>query len=501
MKKAGGDHWICLNSIVDAEKEAFNTWMGATLPGGNVVTSELIEMFFSGEKNIAVGTPPKVKWVKEKIGSCPNVYQRMVVPLGPKFVMYKGQTYANTWYDDMISGNADHLKLGKAVLLMCYASLCNGVVDKDNIGKEADRVYQMVVNDDYDNLEFRFFMYWISAIIQNPGINLQTNLWLIGEVQGLGKGTIVDIMRLILGSEFVGELNQTEIEAGWNDHLVGLQLVEINEFDTSNPKGWKGNAWGKWIKGHTIEPSIKIRERNKTSYNVLHIGNFIGTSNTVEQTFIDANDRRNQFIQTTPDTYWVQYATAIQIKYFKKCPLDVASGFAYILEQVKVDMDFIAKSHKNQFRNSIAANNQTMVEEWFDSDPSITKNKWMFSRDLYEEFKNWFRVSHPSDLIPSEIRFGKDMYRAAHIGVVSRNVKAGKQYMFDVTPNIVESKLEDSVTDLNKITLDTDQIVVYDLDVKEGKVDLTALTPIQKLRAALIKQEAAEGGGGAFDAD
>lgn len=503
IKKAGGDHWMTFTSIVDAEKEACNTWMGATLPSGRVVDSELIKTFFHGEEfqqvqtpAVKPGQPPKTSHISVKVGSCPNVGQRMVIPFGPQFIVYKKQPYLNTWYNDMVMGDAAQLALGKAVLLMVYGSLCNGKVDKENMDTEADRVYDMVVNDTFDNLEFRFLVYWLAAIVQNPGINLQTNIWLIGKIQGLGKGTIVDIMRLILGAEFVGELNQDEIEAGWNDHLVGLQLVEVNEFDTSNnKKGWSGQTWGKWIKGHTIEPTLKIRERNKTSYTVLHIGNFIGTSNTVEQTFIDADDRRNQFIQTTPDASWVQYATALQIKYFKTRPLDVASGFAFILDNVKVDLDFIAKSHKNQFRNSIAANTQSIIEEWVDNDPTITKGVKRMAGEWYEEFKNWWRVSHPSDPIPSGTAFGKCMGKSEHLGIMAKSDMKGKNYTFELPPDTTPHKLEDSVDALNKVTKDSGKIIVYDLDIVEPVIDHGALTPIQRLRAALIKQENSENRG------
>jgi hypothetical protein len=334
-------------------------------------------------------------------------------------------------------------------------------------------------------------MNWLAAIMQMPGINLQTNLWLIGTVQGLGKGTIVDIMRYILGSEFVGELNQTEIEAGWNDHLVGKQLIEVNEFDSSGKMS--GKAWGKWLKGHTIEPSLKIRERQKTSYTVLHIGNFLGASNDVDQTFIDANDRRNQFIQTTPDTSWVQYATVLQLEYFKKVPLDVAAGFAHVLDKVKVDLEFISKAHKNQFRNTIAANSQSIIEEWLDNDPTITKGAWLNASDVYASYKDWFRTANPSADIPSLTMFGRVIRQSEHLGIHKQETRSNIQYKFDVPPQKVEHKIEDAVLRVNQITHDNLSVEVFDYDVVDDKFDVNTMTPVQKMRVALMKQAVAEG--------
>lgn len=482
FKKVGGEHWIPIKSIVDAEKEAVNTWLGGTLPSGKIIDQDLIATFFSGIQWL-LPVSSKAKAISDKIGSCPNISQKMVIPMGSPFITYKGQSYLNTWYDDMVNGDEKNIRIGKMILLMCYGSLCNGTVDITKPKEEADRVYEMVLNNNYDNLEFKFLINWIAAIVQNPGINLQTNLWLIGEIEGLGKGTIVDIMRIILGSEFVGELNQTELEAGWNDHLVGLQLVEINEFDAKGK--WSGMAWGKWIKGHTIEPTLKIRERNKTSYTVLNIGNYIGTSNVIEQTFIDSNDRRNMFIQTTSNNWWVEYATDVQIKYFKVDPISVASGFAYILEQVKVDFDFIKKSHRTAFRNSIAANNTSNVEQWYDSDPGITRGTWQNSRDLYEEFKKWFKTANPSESIPSETIWGKQMLKARELGVKKQRAKTGVQYIFDTPVEHIEHKLSDVDLEISKITLNDEKMVTYDLDEKIEKVDLSIMTPIEKMRILL----------------
>lgn len=486
LKQVNGEHWHPLVGIIDAEKEAINTWLGGILPSGTIVDESLIHTFFSGEEFVP-GPTPKAKWISIKVGSCPNVSQKMVVPMGPSFVTYNNQSYLNTWYDDMIVGEKKHLRFGKLVLIMCYGALCNGKIDIDNIEIETDRIYKMIVDNNYDNIEFRFLMNWLAAMVQYSGINLQTNLWLIGTLEGLGKGTLVDVMRLILGSEFVGELNQTELENGWNDHLVGKQLIEVNEFDAKGK--WSGSAWSKWLKGHTIEPTFKVRERNKTAYTVLHIGNFLGTSNNIEQTFIDANDRRNQFIQTSSNPFWVNFATGIQLKYFKKQPKDVAAGFSYILEQVKVDLDFIAKSNKNQFRNSIASNNQNIIEEWIDQDPTINKGVLIDAREAYESYKQWYRNSHPSDAIPSETAFGKIMSKSEHLGIVKHYGKIN-QYIFGIVPIIIEQKLEDAVKSINDITHDKDQIVVFDYDIEEPKQNFSDMTALEKMRALLQKKNA-----------
>ena len=483
MKKVGGNHWISLSSVTDAEKEALNTWQGIKLPSGTVIDADLISIFFHGKREIYVGKNKVV----EKTGSCPNIFQKIVVPLGPQFVVYNNQYYLNIWYDDMIVADAQHLSKGKSLLLMVYGGLCSGTVDKENIVSESERVYQMVINDQYDNDEFKFLMYWLASLYQRPGINLLTNVWLLGTLEGLGKGTLIDVMKNILGHEWVGDLNQGEIEQGWNDHLVGKQLININEFDTDGKMSPR--AWGKWIKQHTIEPTFKVKQRNTTSYSVLHIGNFIATSNIETQTFLNEHDRRNQFIKTTDDPWWVQYAAGIHVNLMKQNPEAVGAGFATILDQVKINEDFISRSFKNQFRQTIIKHNPGMIEEWIENDPSLRPDVWRTSNDLYEQFKSWWPVAHPSGGIPTLVRWGREMGKSDHLGVKKRRTASGNEYAFGKIEEIQSVDLKTGVNAVRAVSgIDTGEEII-DIDVAEETLaDPSKMSSLDKLRYFLRLQ-------------
>ena len=488
MKKAGSEHWITLSNCQDAIREAVNTWTGIKTKNGTVVDSDLIEQFFTGEKKVQIVVGKKTMMVKEKTGSCPNIFQKLVVPYGPQFITYNHQHYLNTWYDDMIKSDEKNLSVGQLVLLLVYGSLCAGEVDKNNLQGEADRIFNMILTDEYDNLEFRFLINWLAALYQSPGVNLLTNIWLLGEVEGLGKGTINEIMSWVLGREFVGKLNQTEIEAGWNDHLVGKQLIEVNEFEPSNRMGPR--AWGAWIKAHTIEPSLKIRQRNTTSFQVPNIGNYIFTGNVVDQHIADKNDRRNQFIQTSSDLWWVSFATNLQTSYFKPRPEIVASGFAYILSKVKVDYTFISRAFKNNIRSLIVDNNKSTVDEWFENDPTIDTEKWVMSNLMYDEFKKWYHSNFPSSHIPSVTSWGKMMNQNKRVDK-KRTEKGNQYFVFKeapkelIPPSIEEvSKLTNTVTGLEEVTVIPD----YDT-VEETNVDFSKLSKMDLLRINIMKSE------------
>jgi len=488
MRKGSSGQWNCLSNIIDARKEAINTWMGRALPTGHVIDPELIDMFFDGYELQTVHIGKKEITVKVHVGSCPNLHQKITIPMGDQFVTYNNQQYLNTWYDDMIAPSEEELDTGKLVLLMCYGALCNGTVDKSNLDLEADRIYNMILTNNYDNKEFKFLMHWLAALYQTPGINLLTNVWLLGEVEGLGKGTIVTIMGYVLGREFVGKLNQTEIEGGWNDHLVGKQLIEINEFDTSGKMSPK--AWGLWIKSHTIEPEFKVRQRNTTSYYVPHIGNFIITGNTVDQRIADKNDRRNQFIQTSGDLWWTTFATKLQLSFLIPAPERVAAGFAYILDQVQVDHNLIKRAFVNEIRTNIVSNNKNVVEEWLDSDDSLIGRGFLTASKCFEEyFTDWYKKSATgSRETVTKTTWGKLM--SAHPRVNKKRTKHGYEYEV-----VAVGRTPEMPPELDEVTAQTEKIkpsvapaVELNLDTVEPEIEHKALTPLQRLQNELRKQ-------------
>ena len=77
-----------------------------------------------------------------------------------------------------------------------------------------DEMLILANSTDPAELEFRFLMSWCAAPIKEPGRNLQTNLWLMGAQQGIGKGTFFEILKRIYGGAHVAILNAQEIEQG-----------------------------------------------------------------------------------------------------------------------------------------------------------------------------------------------------------------------------------------------------------------------------------------------
>jgi hypothetical protein len=112
--------------------------------------------------------------------------------------------------------------------------------------------------DDAAELEWRFSMSWLAAPIQRPGRNLQTNLWWLGHIGGLGKGLMTGtVLPRLYGPRNVAILNQDEVErGGWTDTIEGKLLVIVNELEIRSKKA--GAFWNTFINRNSTDDIVSI---------------------------------------------------------------------------------------------------------------------------------------------------------------------------------------------------------------------------------------------------
>lgn len=488
MKLPNAAVWAEFRSTIDGERQALNTWLYTTLSDGETnVSADLINTFFSGVETHEIAVGKKTIVVKDRVGSCPNLQGRMVIPYGPRFVRYKGRTYLNVAEDCVLAGDPAHEDLGRAILLMIYRSLCNGPALHPDLVAESALLLEQVITDSYTQMEFRFVMNWLAANVQSPGINLQTNLWFVGAQQGIGKGTLLDVMRGILGG-LVGSLNQAEIEAGWNDHLLGKSLVEVNEFDTGSKMS--AAAWEKWLKGYTCEPELLIRQRNTTAYTVINIANYLFTTNDETPTRMSSADRRNMVVKTTDDPFWKSYASEIKRNLILPRLEAVAKGFGWILEQVQIDLPLIMTAPITAAKAAIQAAHQPQVEEWLATDEMLDRQEMIAASELYGKYKEWLDSACPGHRALTQAQWGREMSRLATAGRVVRQRSNGTRYEIpraDTRPAVKDQRVE-AAKSIAAIL--SESLPAHEFDIPIEADPVPELSPMQHL-ATRLRRDAA----------
>ncbi len=366
--------WRAYDSLNSAQKGAENSWKLEQLSSGMYVDDKMIETFFSGKEERIVECDKKAdKKINVKVGSCPHLDNTISIPLGPQFVTYNERHCFNKDNTNILIGNEQDAisKDTQLFINLVYRSLC----DQDEICENDDEqfcgILRQILSNNYSSLEFKLIMNWLAAIYQRPGINLQLNLWIVGEQNGVGKGTLAEVMKNILGPKSVGTLDKVEIEKGWTGNsLHGKVLVVWDEFVVETGMGrWKQSEWVNWMKEHTCEPQSAIKFKGRDVYFVINIGNHILFSNNLYPIIaFDPTDRRNAFLKTTDDPKWKKVASdirALQEEHPDRWG-SICRGFAWILENVEVDYEFLKTPPLTKHRIAIMNESKPLIKQVLD---------------------------------------------------------------------------------------------------------------------------------------
>lgn len=513
MKTGLGDIWLPKPNKTDAIRDAINLWQHEVI-GGYIIDRQLLEVFFEGVLKVTDVEDNKSVERNYHIGSCPQFSDIIMIPFGPTFVGYKNKKYLNVWIDRRMPSGvsmSDRLR-GKILLRLIYRSLCAGKELSPVNTLEMDMLENMVLTDNYTigegetlniNTDFRFIMHWLAALYQKPGVNLLTNLWLCGDLQGVGKGTLVQVMRLLIGTNLCCLLKQSEIERGWSDHLMGKVLIEVDELDTSGKGSWSSQKWENWIKEMTIKDEANFAERNVGNHEVINIGNYIFTMNDEAPIYLDKSDRRNYFVKTTDNAEWVRFAAEVQEQILKVEPAGLAGGFGWFLERIQIDWRFINKGHTNTFKQSIQSSSMSNIEEWVVYDEGMTRDNWIKSSDFHTEYLKWHHRYTPGVEAAGPEKFGRQMKALARknqLGVEAKMDRGGcSNYRVGAVVKAAVIDGEAIAQSMNQIlnsvweanttqeTVNENKSLAIDYDVKVNEVvaDFSGLTQMQKMRAKL----------------
>ena len=327
----------------------------------------------------------------------------ILIPNGPQFCLYRGSKRVNVWKDTRFLGDDEDLKNAEDLLRIINENLCS------QKKKSIEAMIDEIAGDDCRS-EFRYVMHWLAANYQYPGTHLNTALWFCGPQQGVGKGTLVRVMKDLLGAQYVGKATDGELTRQWSEFLKDKILIEYDEVNISS-KGEISKKMKEWIGNDEIQLEI----RRSTPQFIPNTANWLCTTNELHPIFIDKTDRRHTFIKTTDDIQGKNLADRFNQRYYASCGNfreDVLSGFSALLGLVSVDMGLIKKCLHTEIRAEIIANSMDPVELWFDDFAGgWNVGDYRLTGDLWRFFKKWRDEKHTNCYIGSQHMFTRQINR------------------------------------------------------------------------------------------
>lgn len=313
--------------------------------------------------------------------------QTAMVPFAGEFVLYRGKRSLNLWRDERwqpkdISDDELEAVLEPLndIMRLLHMNLCGNEDEKS--------LADMMAEVDEAESDFAWVMHWLASVYQNPGHHLNTALWFVGARQGVGKGTLVQVMQRLLGSRYVAQAMVDEIRRGWNDFADGKLLVEFDEVDISSK-----SQIATMLKEMIGSPEITINKRNTNSWRQPNTANWICTTNHAFPIFVEKTDRRHTFIKTLNTVDAKGRAQSFARQFYN--PVDgtyrenVLNGLGSYLATINIKMEWIMDSKNTDLRNTMLQSSLSNVELWFINEHDWTVGEFRSTTELWESFETW----------------------------------------------------------------------------------------------------------------
>ncbi len=148
----------------------------------------------------------------------------------------------------------------------------------------------------HETIVYEHFIRWIGFILQYP--EQKTIMPVIVSDQGAGKGSLLEMMRAILGTSKVLDTSKPSqyVWGQFNGQMEPAYLVCLNELCKKEMEGAEG-----WFKALASDPYILINKKGIESFELESFHKFIAFSNGEDPYKTTADDRRGWVIKASSE--------------------------------------------------------------------------------------------------------------------------------------------------------------------------------------------------------
>jgi hypothetical protein len=371
---------------------------------------------------------------------------------------YDGRERLNT-YDDLILREVTEADLDDKALgdVLGLFSQLGGHHPSDGLEKVFDGVSTSA-----------WIAQWLAFAYQNPEIRCNTMLWLISKSRGVGKGTLLYLMRRVFGHRHVGKVTSQELESEFNPSLFGRLFVEFDE----------GDAYNKVTTARKFDAilgneHLTIRNLYMQAYITPNVLRIISTTNVMAPIVLSKDDRRHTLIRTREGPEAKEWALDFWLRlegnadYHDACIL----AMAWLLDTIQVDVSWVGKPLDTPLRMALMSEG-TLIERWF----AASSSTWQIGNtqrtsQMWDSFKNYCLEANEKS--PPKAWFVRHVLNDLEDWIEKRDTNAARGYTkiadHRLAPSVKQSeKLVDMRKHLKKNN--TEVISMYELD--EGVNDV-----------------------------
>lgn len=240
-------------------------------------------------------------------------------------------------------------------------------------------IKELVLNLCENNKEYyNWFISWLAHQIQNPSSKLPTAVIFQGE-QGTGKGVF---KTQVLDSIFGGncqEINQTHLEASFNEYLLGKQIIVANEVMHNDNRQTLPNI----LKNLVTDEYITIQRKFRKDLVIRNYTHWIFCTNSDNPIKIEEGDRRYSVFKSKKLRGGGQEAMKFVKALIDNKDHELPHFLAY-LKNLDVDYFSVAQPLLTDAKEDIIELNRDSTERFFE----FLKSHKDYTKAYLDLFKN-----------------------------------------------------------------------------------------------------------------
>lgn len=233
---------------------------------------------------------------------------------------------------------------------------------------------------------YRYFKKWIAHLFQYP--EQKSTCPILISQQGAGKGTLNQVMKLLLGGKkYMETTNPTrDVFGAFNGQMTDSYYVNINEISKKDLTDYMG-----LLKGLITDNALTINQKGIAQYNIKSFHRFIMTTNNTDPIVLSSDDRRFWVVRSS-DEFIGNKEYFDTFNEYMKDPSFIKSIYHYFMSMDGIDQFIKLPLPVTEFHRNIQESNISDVDRWLKSyvlmNHSATEMNVLI-KDLYTNFCTW----------------------------------------------------------------------------------------------------------------
>ena len=195
-------------------------------------------------------------------------------------------------------------------------NLYTGFENDVNAEPVCNEAIAKVVNACFKTEEgIRYFYSWVSQILNNPSEKCGTAIIMYSKAHGVGKGSIVDLIRSLIDDKYVAKLDSIDdIKAKFNANYANKFFIYGDEIKS------RASDLSQELKNIITQPQLNVELKGIDKYTIKDCGNYMFSTNCEVAFNIEKSDRRFFAVEIDDEnakltrTDFIEFRKAIQDK-------------------------------------------------------------------------------------------------------------------------------------------------------------------------------------------